>query len=173
MLNIPKKELAACLAAAELGQFLHEELKIDKSCFCNSLATQIYVCFNLTKPLNVLTPFVANRVEKIRNWGFTFKYVNTKENPGDICSRGSDLLDLNYTQIEGMDLLGYVNPRKNGHSLFMIFHKSIKSEGFKKQQIFSFHSEITTEHVSLTTPRFHPVNKARKVGQRGSLANHQ
>ena len=84
MLTISKKELAACLTAAELGQFLHEELKVDKSRF--RLFSDSNIClFQLTKPLNVLTPFVANRVEKIRNWGFTFEYVNTKENPGDIC----------------------------------------------------------------------------------------
>ena len=97
LLTIPKKELAACLTAAELGQFLHKKLKIDKSRF-RSFSDSNICLFQLTKPLNVLTPFVANRVEKIRNWGFTFKYVNTKENPGDICSRGSDLLDLNATK---------------------------------------------------------------------------
>ena len=99
LLTIPKKELAACLTAAELGQFLHEELKIDKTRF--HFFSDSNIClFQLTKPLNVLTPFVANRVEKIRNWGFSFEYVNTKENPGDICSRGSNLLDFKLNQME-------------------------------------------------------------------------
>ena len=94
MLTIPKKELAACVVAAELAQFLHEELGIEKErihLFSNSM-----IClFQLTKPLNVLTHSGSNRVEKIRNGGFTFQYVNTKENPADICSRGCDLLALN------------------------------------------------------------------------------
>ena len=33
MLTIPKKELAACVVAAELAQFLHEELGIEKERF--------------------------------------------------------------------------------------------------------------------------------------------
>ena len=43
------------------------------------------------------------------------------------------------------------------------FSQIDKSEGFKKQHIFSFKTDVTL-NVSLTTPRFHPVNKARKVG---------
>ena len=76
MLTIPKRELAACVIAAELAQFLHEELGIEKERF--HLYSDSMVClFQLTKPLNVLTPFVSNRVEQIRNWGFTFQYVKT------------------------------------------------------------------------------------------------
>ena len=39
-----------------------------------------------------------------------------------------------------------------------------KSKGLKKQHIFSFHVDVH-KTISLTKPRFHPVNKARKVGQ--------
>ena len=94
MLTIPKKELAGCLVAAELGQFLHEELQISKErmrFFCDS-----EVClFQLTKNPSYLQPFTANRVEKIQAWGFSFQYVNTCDNPADICSRGCDALTLN------------------------------------------------------------------------------
>ena len=80
LLTIPKKELAACLAAAELGQFLHQELKIDKSRF--RFFSDSNIClFQLTKPLNVLTPFVADRVEKIRNWGFHFRIRQHQRKP--------------------------------------------------------------------------------------------
>ena len=71
MLTFPKKELAGCLVAAELAKFLHEELGISKEQF--HLYSDSTVClFQLMKPLHVLTPFVSNRVEKIRNGGFTF-----------------------------------------------------------------------------------------------------
>ena len=161
LLTIPKKELAACLTAAELGQFLHEELKIEKSRF--RFFSDSNIClFQLTKPLNVLTPFVANRVEKIRNWGFSFEYVNTKENPGDICSRGSDLLDLNSSKWRnGPSWLS--KPQEEWPQPQYDFSQIDKSEGFKKQHIFSFQTDVI-QNVSLTTPRFHLVNKARKVG---------
>ena len=65
MLTIPKKELAGCLVAAELGQFLHEELGVSKDrmrFFCDS-----EIClFQLTKNPSYLQPFIANRVEKIQ-----------------------------------------------------------------------------------------------------------
>ena len=92
--TIPKKELAGCLVAAELEQFLHEELQISKDrmgFFCDS-----EVClFQLTKNPSYLQPFTTNRVEKIQAWGFSFQYVNTCDNPADICSRGCDALTLN------------------------------------------------------------------------------
>ena len=158
LLTVPKKELAACLAAAELRQFLNEELKFDKSRF--RLFSDSSIClFQLTKPLNVLTPFVANRVEKIHNWGFKFEYVNTKDNPGDICSRGSDLLDLNSPKWRnGPSWLA--KAQEDWPKPLQDFSQTDKSEGFKKQHIFSFFI-----NVSLTTPRIHPVNKARKIGK--------
>ena len=71
MLTIPKRSFAGCLVAAELGQFLHEELHIEKArmrFFCDS-----EVClFQLTKNPSYLQPFTANRVEKIQAWGFSF-----------------------------------------------------------------------------------------------------
>ena len=153
-LTIPKKELAACLATAELGQFLHEELKIKKSCF--RFFSDSNIC------LFQLTPFV--QVEKIRNWGFKFEYVNTKENPGDICSRGSDLLDLNLSKWRnGPSWLS--KPQEGWPQPLYDFSQIDKSEGFKKQHIFSFHTNVTNV-LSLTTPRLHPVNKARKIGQK-------
>ena len=158
MLTIPKKELAACVVAAELAQFLHEELGIEKERI--HLFSDSMIClFQLTKPLNVLTPFVSNRVEKIRNGGFTFQYVNTKENPADICSRGCDLLDLNQ------DLWRYgptwlTLPVENWPKGEVDFSNIDKSEGFRKTHIFSFHID------ALTTPLSHPVNKPKKVGDK-------
>ena len=158
MLTIPKKELAACVVAAELAQFLHEELGIEKERI--HLFSDSMIClFQLTKPLNVLTPFVSNRVEKIRNGGFTFQYVNTKENPADICSRGCELLELNQD-------LWHFGPKwlslsiENWPKGEVDFSQVDKTEGFRKTHIFSFLTNV------LTTPLSHPVNKPRRVGDK-------
>ena len=106
-----------------------------------------------------MTPFVANRVEKIRNWGFKLEYVNTKDNPGDICSRGSDLLDLNLPKWRnGPSWLA--KSQEDWPKPLYDFSQIDKSGGFKKQHIFSFFT-----NVSLTTPHSHPVNKACKIGK--------
>ena len=44
-----------------------------------------------------LVPFCANRVQKLRETGFPFLYVNTKENPADLASRGCRVEDLKGT----------------------------------------------------------------------------
>ena len=157
MLTIPKKELAACVVAAELAQFLHEELGLAKERF--HLFSDSMVClFQLTKPLNVLTPFVSNRVEKIRNGGFTFQYVNTKENPADICSRGCELLSLNQ-ELWRSGPTWLTMPVENWPKGEVDFSKIDKTEGFRKTHIFSFIS-------TLTTPLSHPVNKPKKIGEK-------
>ena len=94
MLTIPKRELPRCLVAAELGQFLHEELHIEKNCMWFFSDSEVCL-FQLTKNLSFLTPLTANRVENIQSLGFTFQYVNAGNNPADICSRGCDVLPLN------------------------------------------------------------------------------
>ena len=112
-----------------------------------------------TQTLNVLTPFVANSVEKICNGGFKFEYVNTKDDPRVTCSRGSDLLDLNLPKWRnGPSWLA--KAQEDWPKPLHDFSQIDKSEGYKKQHIFSFFT-----NVSLTTPRLHPVNKARKIGK--------
>ena len=157
MLTIPKKELAGCLVAVELGQFLHEELKISKDrmrFFCDS-----EVClFQLTKNPSYLQPFTANRVEKIQAWGFSFQYVNTCDNPADICSRGCDKLTLNSDFWQhGPKWLSL--PEEEWPTPRVDFSKIDRMEGMKKKHIFTF-STLT----SLTTPLQHPVNKECTVG---------
>ena len=157
MLTIPKKELAGCLVAAELGQFLHEELEISKDrmrFFCDS-----EVClFQLTKNPSYLQPFTANRVEKIQAWGFSFQYVNTCDNPADICSRGCDALHLNSEFWQhGPKWLSL--PEEEWPTPKVDFTKIDRMEGMRKKHIFTFQTSI-----SLTTPMQHPVNKPRTVG---------
>ena len=157
MLTIPKKELAGCLVAAELGQFLHEELEILKDrmrFFCDS-----EVClFQLTKNPSFLTPSAANRVEKIQAWGFPFQYGNTCDNPADICSLGCDALTLNSDFWQHgpkwLSLPAHERPTRK-----VDFSKSDKMEGMKKKHIFTFHTL-----ASLTTHLQHPVNKSCTVG---------
>ena len=157
MLTIPKKELAGCLVAAELGQFLYEELEISKDrmrFFCD-----LEVClFQLTKNPSYLQPFTANRVEKIQAWGFSFQYVNTCDNPADICSRGCDALQLNSEFWQhGPKWLSL--PEKEWPTPKVDFSKIDRMEGMRKKHIFTFQTSI-----SLTTPLQHPVNKPRTVG---------
>ena len=54
MLTIPQKEMAACLVAAELGQFVCEELKVDRSRLRFFSDSEICL-FQLTKPARVIT----------------------------------------------------------------------------------------------------------------------
>ena len=157
MLFIPKKELAGCLVAGELGQFLHEELEISKDrmrFFCDS-----EVClFQLTRNPSYLQPFTANRVEKIQAWGFSFQYVNTCHNPADICSRGCDTLQLNSEFWQhGPKRLSL--PEKEWQTPKVDFSKIDRMEGMRKKHIFTFQTSIP-----LATPMQHPVNKPRMVG---------
>ena len=157
MLTIPKKELAGCLVTAELGQFLHEELKISKDRMCFFSDSEVCL-FQLTKNPSFLTPFAANRVEKIQAWGFSFQYVNTCDNPADICSRGCDKLTLNSDFWQhGPKWLSL--PENEWPTPKVDFSKIDKMEGMKKKHIFTFHTL-----ASLTTPLQHPVNKQSTVG---------
>ena len=145
MLTIPMKELAGCLVAAELGQFLHEELEISKDrmhFFCDS-----EVClFQLTKNPSYLHPFTANRVEKIQTCGFSFQYVNTCDNPADICSRGCDALTLNpeFWQ-HGPKWLSL--PEEEWPNPKVDLSKIDRMKGIIKKHIFTFQTS-----TSLTTP---------------------
>ena len=150
-----KRSKKGCLVAAKLGQFLHEELKISKDqmrFFCYSEV------FQLTKNPSFFTPFAASRVEKIQACGFSFQYVNTCDNPADICLRGCDVLTLNSEFWQhGPKWLSL--PENEWLVLKVDFSKIDKAEGMKKKHIFTFHTL-----ASLTTPLQHPVNKPRTVG---------
>ena len=128
--------------------------KIECVFFCDS-----EVClFQLTKNPSYLQPFTANRVEKIQAWGFSFQYVNTCDNPTDICSRGCDALNLNFEFWQhGPKWLSL--PEKEWPTSKVDFSKIDRMEGMRKKHIFTFQTSI-----SLTTPLQHPVNKLRTVG---------
>ena len=94
-----------------------------------------------------------------KKWGFTFQYVNTKENPADICSQDCELLSLNQDLWQsGPTWL--TKPMENWPKGEIDFSTVDKTEGFRKTLIFSF--MIST----LTTPLSHPVNKPKKIGER-------
>ena len=162
LLTLPQKELQAALVAAEIGLFLKEELKVPTENMIFFSDSEITLWW-LTKPPDVLTPFVANRVSKIQGWNFKFQYVNTKENPADICSRSCDVSVLKgaFWQKGPTWLKLPINqwPKQK-----IDFSKIDRSDGMKKRHLFTYSNVVET--VSLTSPILHPVNNPKKIGEK-------
>ena len=162
LLTLPQKELQAALVAAEIGVFLQEELKIASENMIFFSDSEITLWW-LTKPPDVLTPFVANRVSKIQGWKFKFQYVSTKENPADICSRACDVSTLKgpFWQ-KGPKWLRTSQDKWPKQKID--FSKVDRSEGMKKRHLFTYN--IVVDEHPLTTPISHPVNKPKKIGEK-------
>ena len=139
-IGVPKLELKACLLAAEIAQQLILDINISKEqiyCYSDNEAALWW----LTKEPRVLIPFVANRVEKIRNWGHQFTYIKTDENPADIASRGSDVDGLQCDLwMHGPWFLK--EPRCKWPTPKIDWTKVDKSAGVKKAHVFTYQTSV-------------------------------
>ena len=88
---IPRLELTAALTSVTVSKFLNKELNYENICITNFFWTDSTVVLgyiaNESKRFHI---YVANRVQQIRD-GTDVKqwnYINTKDNPADIASRG-------------------------------------------------------------------------------------
>jgi hypothetical protein len=90
--SIPRLELLSVLIGCRALQFVKEQLHIplenpilysDSQCVLHWIVSQ--------KQLSV---FVTNRLKEIKDSGASFKYINTKENPADIATRGKSGTEL-------------------------------------------------------------------------------
>lgn len=87
-LTIPRLELCAALLGAQLVEQIMKTMPLSVP-FYYWTDSQIVLCW-LKKDPNQLQQFVSNRVMRIQqltNIGY-WHYVNTKENPADVASRG-------------------------------------------------------------------------------------
>ena len=84
--SLPRLELLAVLIGCRLLQFTKSQLDVpierlrlytDSQCVLHWITSE-----------KRLSTFVANRVKEIRQCDASFHYINTKENPADIASRG-------------------------------------------------------------------------------------
>ena len=85
-ISFPCLELVAALLCAKIAEMLREELDFPKNwifCYSDSETTGW-----LTKKPNSLLTFVANRVQKIQEFGYVFQYVSMQINPADLASHG-------------------------------------------------------------------------------------
>ncbi len=91
-MTVPRLELMAVLIGVRCLQFVKEQLKLDivktylwtdSQCVLGWLTTE--------RKLDV---FVRNRVMEIKGKDIVFNYVNTKENPADIATRGTSVKEL-------------------------------------------------------------------------------
>ena len=108
--TIPRLELTAALVSVKVSNFLKKELKvqISKEIFwVDSKAVLGYIC-NESKRFKV---FVANRTQEIRNYTLPtqWKYIQTKCNPADLCSRGITVKELSNSKLwwSGPEFLRY------------------------------------------------------------------
>ena len=92
-MSIPRLELLAALIATRSVKFVSKELGItdtEKIIFTDSQCVLNWI--KSKKPLSV---FVRNRIQEINDAdGIEFRYVNTRENPADIPSRGINSQEL-------------------------------------------------------------------------------
>ena len=93
-LTIPGLELTAALLCTQTPEMIHRELKLPKERFFCWSDSEIVLWWMQKQP-DHLVPFVANRIEKIQQGGIPFFYIDTANNPADICSRGGGVEELN------------------------------------------------------------------------------
>ena len=134
-ISVPRLELVAALLCAKIADMISEELDFPKNrifCYSDSETTLWW----LTKKPNSLLPFVANRVQKIQEFGYVFQYVNTQINPADIASRGCAPNALKRTLwTQGPNFLRL--PREEWKIPKVDFSKVDKLQEVKKQFVYS------------------------------------
>ncbi|XP_052071218.1 uncharacterized protein LOC127709652 [Mytilus californianus] len=94
-LTIPRLELSAALVSVRISQLLKQELRYENvtEWFWTDSNIVLGYIANDNRRFHV---FVANRVQQIREHSSPtqWKYVDTKENPADVASRGASANDL-------------------------------------------------------------------------------
>ena len=147
--TIPQMELQAALLATDLAIQIQKLFKPPSKkiyCYGDSAIVQWW----LRRKPDALIPFVANRVEKIQQRGFSFHYVSTKQNPADLASRGCAPATLNDPLWKnGPAFLS--EPRAKWPATTLDFTKMQFTEGLKKTHVFNF--------LTLTRPLSFPHNK--------------
>ena len=98
--TIPRLELTAALVSVKVSNFLKKELKIKitrEIFWTDSTVVLGYIC-NENRRFKV---FVANRVAEIRKYTSPdqWRYVTTDQNPADICSRGTTVIELSNSHL--------------------------------------------------------------------------
>ena len=98
-LTIPQLELKAAYMAAQMANYLHNELKVSKDRMILFSDSRIVLCW-MERKVETLTPFVYNRIHKIHDLKLPkFRYIHTSLNPSDILSRGANLSDLKSNEL--------------------------------------------------------------------------
>lgn len=99
-ITVPRLELTAAVLAVNVGNLLEKELDftdVTHYYYTDSKVVLGYIT-NESKRFHI---FVANRVQKIRDYTSPkdWNYVNTKENPADLSSRGVTAEELMESQL--------------------------------------------------------------------------
>ncbi|XP_053685940.1 uncharacterized protein LOC128735483 [Sabethes cyaneus] len=98
--TIPRLELRAAELLTVLVVKVIKTLELDITKVTLWSDSQITLAW-LKKPLNTLEVFVRNRVVKINNstGAYEWKYINTKQNPADVVSRGQTPAALSQNEL--------------------------------------------------------------------------
>ena len=92
-MTIPRLELMAVLIGTRSLQFVREQLKLHFETLV--ILTDSQCVLSWIKSDKSLPTFVRNRVQEINSHGnIVFQYVNTKENPADLASRGCTVTQI-------------------------------------------------------------------------------
>ena len=86
-LTIPKLEMKAATLAADIANTVREVLTLDSNRITCWTDSQVVLAWLKRNPANLI-PYLCNRARYIHEKGFPFYYVNTKDNPADLTSRG-------------------------------------------------------------------------------------
>ena len=160
-LTIPRLELTAALLCTQTAEMIHRELKLPKERFFCWSDSEI-VLWWLQKQPDHLVPFVANRIEKIQQGGFPFFYIDTANNPADICSRGGGVEELNSSLWKKGP--AFLQQQRESWPQKQADFKGINLlEGVKKQFVYSL-SAIVTRVPGMPNPvplhsRYYDHNK--------------
>ena len=96
--SIPRLELLAVLIGIRAIKFVIKELKID--CKEQILWTDSQCVLNWIKSTKPLSVFVNNRIAEIKEVeNVEFRYINTKENPADLPTRGITSQELKESDL--------------------------------------------------------------------------
>ena len=135
-LKLPRLELTAAVLCVEVAEMIRQELDLKKEQFFCWSDSEITLWWLKKDPAHLI-PFVANRVEKIIPHQYCFSYINTKENPADMCSRGCTVKELSGRFWKhGPSFL--VKPESDWPKESASFDSIHHLEGVKKQYVYSF-----------------------------------
>ena len=92
-MSIPRLELEAALTSTKLSKVVARCLKVEKQNIV-FWSDSMNVLWWITRRSKKLTPFVGNRVARIQEESSVWRHVPTKQNPADLASRGSTVVEL-------------------------------------------------------------------------------